>query len=123
METKESGSKREVFSEEFITVYNEANYQQRVLRAATTNTSMEEVEEDIQLNQIGTTIEEDVDTLDEMEQKTTMEDGDVGPQQLSPQFSKCNITRSFSTNTFQSTVRPNTGPTITTTEHRLQFLY
>ncbi|KAG0753321.1 hypothetical protein G6F60_012744 [Rhizopus arrhizus] len=39
LETKEPGSKREAFSEEFITMYNEANYQQRVLRAATTNTS------------------------------------------------------------------------------------
>ncbi|KAG0808157.1 hypothetical protein G6F16_012890 [Rhizopus arrhizus] len=39
LETKEPGSKREAFSEEFITMYNEANYQQRVLRAATTKTS------------------------------------------------------------------------------------
>jgi polyhydroxyalkanoate synthesis regulator phasin len=39
LETKEPGSKREAFSEEFITMYNETNYQQRVLRAATTNTS------------------------------------------------------------------------------------
>ncbi|KAG0733661.1 hypothetical protein G6F57_017863 [Rhizopus arrhizus] len=45
---------------------------------------MEEVEEDIQLNQIGTTIEEDMDTLDEVEQKTTLEDGDVGPQPSTP---------------------------------------
>ncbi|KAG0975672.1 hypothetical protein G6F28_012858 [Rhizopus arrhizus] len=37
LETKESGSKREAFSEEFIVKYNEANYQQRVLRAAITS--------------------------------------------------------------------------------------
>lgn len=39
LETKESGNKREAFSEEFITMYNEANYQQRVLRAATSQPS------------------------------------------------------------------------------------
>ncbi|KAG1320862.1 hypothetical protein G6F62_011116 [Rhizopus arrhizus] len=37
LEAKESGSKREAFSEEFIVKYNEANYQQRVLRAAITS--------------------------------------------------------------------------------------
>ncbi|PHZ09139.1 uncharacterized protein RHIMIDRAFT_294649 [Rhizopus microsporus ATCC 52813] len=40
----------------------------------------EEVEEDIQLPHIGTTIEEDVDTLDVVEQKTALEGGDVGTQ-------------------------------------------
>ncbi|KAG1639576.1 hypothetical protein G6F44_007697 [Rhizopus delemar] len=39
LEAKESGSKREAFSEEFIARYNEANYQQRILKAAITNTS------------------------------------------------------------------------------------
>jgi hypothetical protein len=37
LEAKESGSKREIFSEEFIAKYNEANYQQRVLGAAITS--------------------------------------------------------------------------------------
>ena len=37
LEAKESGSKREDFSEEFIAKYSEANYQQRVLRAAMTS--------------------------------------------------------------------------------------
>lgn len=37
LETKESGNKREAFGEDFIAMYNEANYQQRVIRAATTN--------------------------------------------------------------------------------------
>ncbi|KAG1043950.1 hypothetical protein G6F43_011537 [Rhizopus delemar] len=39
LEAKESGSKREAFSEEFIARYNEAKYQQRILKAAITNTS------------------------------------------------------------------------------------
>ncbi|KAG1147625.1 hypothetical protein G6F37_003917 [Rhizopus arrhizus] len=39
LEAKESGSKRETFSEEFIAKYNEANYQQRVLGAAITSIS------------------------------------------------------------------------------------
>ncbi|KAG1137716.1 hypothetical protein G6F37_011030 [Rhizopus arrhizus] len=38
LEAKGSGSKREAFTEEFIAKYNEANYQQRVLRAAVTST-------------------------------------------------------------------------------------
>ncbi|KAG1414389.1 hypothetical protein G6F58_006983 [Rhizopus delemar] len=37
LEAKESGSKREAFSEEFIAKYNKANYQQRALRAAITS--------------------------------------------------------------------------------------
>jgi hypothetical protein len=39
LETKESSSKREAFNNDFIEMYNEANYQQRVLRAATTNSN------------------------------------------------------------------------------------
>ncbi|KAG1042355.1 hypothetical protein G6F43_011925 [Rhizopus delemar] len=39
LEAKESGNKREAFSEEFIAKYNEANYQQRILKAAITSTS------------------------------------------------------------------------------------
>ncbi|KAG0742772.1 hypothetical protein G6F16_010827 [Rhizopus arrhizus] len=39
LEAKGSGSKREAFGKEFIAKYNEANYQQRVLRAAVTSTS------------------------------------------------------------------------------------
>ncbi|KAI8081800.1 uncharacterized protein B0P05DRAFT_586344 [Gilbertella persicaria] len=36
---QDSSSKREAFDDEFIAMYNEANYQQRVLRAATINPS------------------------------------------------------------------------------------
>ncbi|KAG1517242.1 hypothetical protein G6F52_009279 [Rhizopus delemar] len=39
LEAKESGSKREAFSEEFIARYNEVNYQQRILKAEITSTS------------------------------------------------------------------------------------
>ena len=43
------------------------------------NLPMEGVEEDIQPSHIEITTEENVATLDEVEQKTTLEDGDVGP--------------------------------------------
>jgi hypothetical protein len=39
LEKREYGSKKEAFSTEFIEMYNEATYQQRVLRAATNNDS------------------------------------------------------------------------------------
>ncbi|EIE83940.1 hypothetical protein RO3G_08645 [Rhizopus delemar RA 99-880] len=41
---------------------------------------LEEVEEDTSRLQLGTTLEEDVDSMDEVEQKTILGGGDVGPQ-------------------------------------------
>ncbi|KAG1258167.1 hypothetical protein G6F68_008917 [Rhizopus microsporus] len=110
LETKEPGSKREAFSEEFITMYNEANYQQRVLRAATTNTSNGR--------------EEDVDTLDKVEQKTTLEDGDVGPRPSTPTTFPTILTmqhrqifqhQDLPVNSNTKNITGNTCPTITTT--------
>ncbi|KAG0810222.1 hypothetical protein G6F17_008310 [Rhizopus arrhizus] len=95
LEAKESGSKREDFSEEFIAKYSEANYQQRVLRAAMTSSPV---------------IEEDVDFMDEVEQKTIFGEGDVGSRP-----STTTVIPTISTVQHQQTIQHRERPTSNTT--------
>jgi integrase len=69
---------------------------------------VEEVVEDISRLQLGTVIEEDVNFMDEVKQKTILGEGDVGPdlpqQQLYQQFPQYNINRPFNTGNVQPVI-------------------
>ncbi|KAG2195369.1 hypothetical protein INT47_004477, partial [Mucor saturninus] len=80
LETKDSGSKREAFDEDLSPCTTKPTINKYFGQQPPT-LPMDEVEEDIQTSQAGTTIEEeDVDILDVEDQKTTLEEGDVGTQ-------------------------------------------